>query len=197
MVCPPSFSLASRLSWWSAFFGVAETRYVHCYCHRLPSENTEDVSSYTASRQSEEARSHFSRIWVRSNSSSEGRTSSRKATGRSADAPIVPTNVLTYTLDSQHYDSVFKVAMLDRWMVVACGPALINDIKARPESELSAREGAGIVRSPLSNWSYVPSLTFCVAVHLHGTLSWAGDAPRPVPYVHRTRSAHEEHRQHP
>ncbi|KAI0329481.1 cytochrome P450 [Cubamyces sp. BRFM 1775] len=39
--------------------------------------------------------------------------------------------------------SVFKVAMLDQWLVVVSGPKLVEDVRKRPDQELSFQEGAG------------------------------------------------------
>ncbi|TBU22273.1 cytochrome P450 [Dichomitus squalens] len=40
----------------------------------------------------------------------------------------------------QYYGSAFKVALLDRWMVIISGPKMIEDIRRRPEDELSFTE---------------------------------------------------------
>lgn len=37
----------------------------------------------------------------------------------------------------QHYGSAFKIPLLDRWMVIVSGPKLVEDIRRRPEDELS------------------------------------------------------------
>ncbi|KAI1789130.1 cytochrome P450 [Ganoderma leucocontextum] len=37
----------------------------------------------------------------------------------------------------KHYGSAFKIPLLDRWMVIVCGPKMIEDIRRRPEYELS------------------------------------------------------------
>ncbi|EJF60423.1 cytochrome P450 [Dichomitus squalens LYAD-421 SS1] len=39
-----------------------------------------------------------------------------------------------------YYGSAFKVALLDRWMVIISGPKMIEDIRRRPEDELSFTE---------------------------------------------------------
>ncbi|KAH9895713.1 cytochrome P450 [Cubamyces lactineus] len=44
-------------------------------------------------------------------------------------------------LDPYH-GSVFKVAMLDQWLVVICGPKLVEDVRKRPDQELSFHEAA-------------------------------------------------------
>ncbi|KAM5540077.1 hypothetical protein V8D89_006217 [Ganoderma adspersum] len=37
----------------------------------------------------------------------------------------------------KHYGSAFKIPLLDRWMVIVSGPKLVEDIRRRPEDELS------------------------------------------------------------
>ncbi|TBU45343.1 cytochrome P450 [Dichomitus squalens] len=39
-----------------------------------------------------------------------------------------------------YYGSVFKIALLDRWMVIFSGPKMVEDIRRRPEDELSFTE---------------------------------------------------------
>ncbi|KAI0654307.1 cytochrome P450 [Cubamyces menziesii] len=41
-----------------------------------------------------------------------------------------------------YHGSVFKVAMLDQWLVVICGPKLVEDVRKRPDEELSFHEAA-------------------------------------------------------
>ncbi|KAL7285069.1 hypothetical protein ACG7TL_000160 [Trametes sanguinea] len=40
-----------------------------------------------------------------------------------------------------YYGSVFKVAMLDQWLVVVSGPKLVEELRKRPDSEFSAEQG--------------------------------------------------------
>ncbi|KAM5543812.1 hypothetical protein V8D89_002429 [Ganoderma adspersum] len=44
---------------------------------------------------------------------------------------------------ARYYNSVFKVAMLDQWFVIVNGVSMVEDIRSKPENELSTREGAG------------------------------------------------------
>ncbi|KAI1789139.1 cytochrome P450 [Ganoderma leucocontextum] len=37
----------------------------------------------------------------------------------------------------KHYGSAFKIPLLDRWMVIVSGPKMVEDIRRRPEDELS------------------------------------------------------------
>lgn len=48
---------------------------------------------------------------------------------------------------AQYYGSTFKVALLDAWMVYVSGPELIDELKRRPDDELSFHEGADEVRT--------------------------------------------------
>ena len=47
----------------------------------------------------------------------------------------------------QYYGTLFKVAMLDGWLVVFTGPKLIDELRRSPEEELSANEGTAEVGS--------------------------------------------------
>ncbi|KAJ3007828.1 hypothetical protein NUW54_g3393 [Trametes sanguinea] len=40
-----------------------------------------------------------------------------------------------------YYGSVFKVAMLDQWLVVVSGPKLVEELRKRPDNEFSAEQG--------------------------------------------------------
>ncbi|KAI0640730.1 cytochrome P450 [Trametes meyenii] len=42
----------------------------------------------------------------------------------------------------KHYGSVFKVPLQDKWMVVVSGPKLVDDLRRRPDEELSFRVAA-------------------------------------------------------
>ena len=42
----------------------------------------------------------------------------------------------------QYHGSVFKVAMLDQWMVIVSGSKMIEDLRKRPDDEVSFIEGA-------------------------------------------------------
>ncbi|KAJ8454435.1 hypothetical protein ONZ51_g13027 [Trametes cubensis] len=42
-----------------------------------------------------------------------------------------------------YHGSVFKVAMLDQWLVVISGPKLVADVGKRPDTELSFHQAAG------------------------------------------------------
>ncbi|KAI0334069.1 cytochrome P450 [Cubamyces sp. BRFM 1775] len=42
----------------------------------------------------------------------------------------------------KYYGSAFKIAMFDTWMVYVSGPELIDEMKRRPDDELSFHEGA-------------------------------------------------------
>lgn len=52
----------------------------------------------------------------------------------------------------QYYNSAFKIALLDQWVVVLTGKQLIEDLRKRPESELSLSESIEDVRrlTPIS-----------------------------------------------
>ncbi|KAJ8475002.1 hypothetical protein ONZ51_g6824 [Trametes cubensis] len=43
----------------------------------------------------------------------------------------------------KYHGSVFKVAMLDQWLVVISGPKLVEDVAKRPDTELSFHQAAG------------------------------------------------------
>ncbi|KAI0327080.1 cytochrome P450 [Cubamyces sp. BRFM 1775] len=43
---------------------------------------------------------------------------------------------------AKYYGSVFKIAMFDQWLVIVSGPTLVEDIRKRPDDELSFVEGA-------------------------------------------------------
>ncbi|KAJ8475230.1 hypothetical protein ONZ51_g6703 [Trametes cubensis] len=45
-------------------------------------------------------------------------------------------------LTHPYYGSVFKIAMFDQWLVIVSGPKLVEDIRKRPDDELSFVEGA-------------------------------------------------------
>ena len=45
----------------------------------------------------------------------------------------------------QYRGSVFKIAMLDQWLVVVTGPSMIEELRKRPDTELSFNEGIGEV----------------------------------------------------
>ena len=47
----------------------------------------------------------------------------------------------------QYYGSAFKVALFDGWMVHVSGPEMIDELKRRPDDELSFSEGADEVYS--------------------------------------------------
>ena len=53
---------------------------------------------------------------------------------------------------SQFYGGVFKVAFFDRWLVVISGRKLIEDLRKRPDDEVSFTEAIEDVRVPL--WCY-------------------------------------------
>ena len=48
----------------------------------------------------------------------------------------------------QHYGSAFKVAFFDQWMVMVTGPKMVEDLRRRPDDELSFGEAADDVRAP-------------------------------------------------
>ncbi|CDO73436.1 hypothetical protein BN946_scf185013.g71 [Trametes cinnabarina] len=41
----------------------------------------------------------------------------------------------------KYYGSVFKIAMFDRWLVVVSGPKLVDELRKRPDDELSTEHG--------------------------------------------------------
>ena len=48
----------------------------------------------------------------------------------------------------QHYGSAFKVPLLDQWMVIVSGPNMVDELRKRPEEELSVMDGLLEVRPP-------------------------------------------------
>ncbi|KAI0654469.1 cytochrome P450 [Cubamyces menziesii] len=44
---------------------------------------------------------------------------------------------------AKYRGSVFKIAMLDQWLVVVTGPSMIEELRKRPDTELSFNEGIG------------------------------------------------------
>ncbi len=46
----------------------------------------------------------------------------------------------------QHYNSAFKIALLDQWVVILTGKQLVEDLRKRPDSELSFLESVEDVR---------------------------------------------------
>ncbi len=48
----------------------------------------------------------------------------------------------------QYYGTIFKVAMLDGWLVIFTGPKLIDELRRSPDEELSADEGVAEVSRP-------------------------------------------------
>lgn len=71
---------------------------------------------------------------------------------------------------------MFKVALLDQWFIVVNGVDMVEDVRLRPESELSAREGIGEVhlhalvdrdRRPLS---HKPPMQFTRTAHTLGRI---------------------------
>ncbi|KAI9060502.1 cytochrome P450 [Trametes sanguinea] len=48
-----------------------------------------------------------------------------------------------YYKASAYHGSVFKVAMMDQWLVVVSGPELVDELRKRPDNELSFHEGIG------------------------------------------------------
>ena len=49
---------------------------------------------------------------------------------------------------SQYFGIIFKVAMLDGWLVVFTGPKLIDELRRGPDDDLTSVEGTAEVRSP-------------------------------------------------
>ncbi len=59
----------------------------------------------------------------------------------------------------QYRGSTFKIAMLDRWLVIANGPKLVDEIRRRPDEELNLMDGlAAVCGRPFDNLS-ITSLT--------------------------------------
>ena len=60
---------------------------------------------------------------------------------------------------TQYHGSVFKVALLQHWMVVVSGPKMVEDLRRRPDDELSFTEGTeevrgmAILREPYDLWT--------------------------------------------
>ncbi len=50
----------------------------------------------------------------------------------------------------QFYGTIFKISMLDGWLVVFTGPKLIDELRRSPDEELSAVEGTTQVCPPVS-----------------------------------------------
>ena len=76
---------------------------------------------------------------------------------RKASLPCsLPWNLTTrVNLPLQYYNSAFKVAMLDQWFVIVNGVSMVEDIRLKPENELSTREGAGEARLSCCRPSYM------------------------------------------
>ena len=51
-----------------------------------------------------------------------------------------------YTYVLQFYGTLFKISMLDGWLVVFTGPKLIDELRRASDDELSAVEGTTQVR---------------------------------------------------
>ena len=47
---------------------------------------------------------------------------------------------------AQYYGTSFKVAYLDKWLVVVSGPEMLDELRRRPDEEVSFLEGAEEVR---------------------------------------------------
>ncbi len=43
---------------------------------------------------------------------------------------------------AQYYGTSFKVAFLDKWLVVVSGPEMLDELRRRPDDEVSFLEGA-------------------------------------------------------
>ena len=47
----------------------------------------------------------------------------------------------------QFHGKAFKIALLDQWTVVVSGPKMVDELRKRPDEELSFIEGTEEVRS--------------------------------------------------
>ena len=56
----------------------------------------------------------------------------------------------------QYYGTSFKVAFPDKWLVVVSGSEMLDELRRRPDDELSFLEGAEEVRNTVS----------CPAMHI-------------------------------
>lgn len=56
----------------------------------------------------------------------------------------------------QYKGGAFKVAMLDRWMVLLSGNALVDELRKLPEDEMSFRQAFNQVYFTLCHTSYAP-----------------------------------------
>ena len=63
---------------------------------------------------------------------------------------LTPLFVRASTSPVQYYGTLFKVPMLDGWLVVFTGPKLIDELRKSPDDELSSVEGTAEVCFPVS-----------------------------------------------
>ena len=59
---------------------------------------------------------------------------------------------------AQYYGTSFKVAYLDKWLVVVSGPEMLDELRRRPDEEVSFLEGAEEVRNAIICLSLAHSL---------------------------------------
>ena len=73
---------------------------------------------------------------------------------------------------AQFYGTLFKISMLDGWLVVFTGPKLIDELRRASDDELSAVEGTTQVRPPFRfsrREIHVPSIPRCRHLPLQTT----------------------------
>lgn len=94
----------------------------------------------------------------------------------------------------QYYGSAFKIPLLGQWVVVVSGPNMVDELKKRPEDELSVIEGLLEVRvTSMISAPTLACLTSCGArqvVQLEHMLSRASRVdPAHMHVVHETLGA--------
>lgn len=59
----------------------------------------------------------------------------------------IPGRFSSILLSGQYHGSVFKVALLQHWMVIVSGPKMVDELRRRRDDELSFTEGTEEVQN--------------------------------------------------